>query len=144
MVRKKIEFEVNENGCFICISHAKDRFGHIIYRNDGYSLMHRFIYEQCFGKIKEGLVIRHKCDNPSCINPEHLEIGTHRDNVNDKVKRGRSTYGEKNPKSKLTEDEVREIRNNKILSVRELSEKYSVTMSAIRQIINYTTWKHIE
>jgi transcriptional regulator with PAS, ATPase and Fis domain len=48
------------------------------------------MYEQINGAIPKGKLLRHKCDNPHCINPDHLETGTHQDNVNDKVSRGRS------------------------------------------------------
>ena len=113
---KKIEWKEDENGCYICISHAGDKDGYPRirdrYKNVG---VHRYIYEECFGEIPKGMVIRHKCDNPKCINPEHLELGTHQDNSNDMVNRSRSCKGEKNGKSKLTKQDY-----EKILRAREL------------------------
>lgn len=50
---------------------------------------HRFAYESKYGAIADGLIVRHKCDNPPCCNPDHLEVGTTKDNAWDKVKRGR-------------------------------------------------------
>ena len=53
---------------------------------------HRYAYERDHGPIPDGLVVRHKCDNPPCVNPEHLEIGTYQDNVNDMIARGRAHW----------------------------------------------------
>lgn len=113
---KKIEWKEDENGCYICTSHARDKDGYPRirdrYKNVG---VHRYIYGECFGEIPKGLVVRHKCDNPKCINPEHLELGTYQDNSNDMVSRNRSCKGEKNGKSKLTKQDY-----EKILRAREL------------------------
>lgn len=80
-------------------------------RNDGYGRYpvnrqwkgaHRVAYELYKGPIPEGLLVRHKCDNPLCINPEHLELGTNKDNVWDMYLRGRGPdkSGENNPNYK--------------------------------------------
>lgn len=55
--------------------------------------VHRLVWEHHYGPIPEGLVVRHKCDNPPCCNIEHLEIGTQQENIQDKVERGRSRWG---------------------------------------------------
>jgi len=64
---------------------------------------HRFSYEMHFGAIEEGLIVRHKCDNPRCVNPDHLELGTQRDNVDDMMGRGRNNprRGKNHPKGAL-------------------------------------------
>ena len=86
MKMKPITWEVNENNCWICTSHKKDKDGYPV----GYKRkIHRHVYEQCFGEIPIDMVVMHKCDNPSCINPEHLIIGTYKDNTEDMYSKGR-------------------------------------------------------
>lgn len=110
-------------------------------------LLHRFIYEQCFGFIEEGLIVRHKCDNACCINPEHLEVGTHKDNLNDSYLRSRRkpVFGEKHPSAKLTEKDVIEIIKEleKGESIPTLAKKYGVGKTAIYDIKKGNKWKHL-
>lgn len=108
---------------------------------------HRFSYELHKGKIPEGLVVCHKCDNPSCVNPEHLFVGTRNDNMKDMAQKQRSNGamgGEKNRFSKLTWAKVDKIRNlysSWGFNVKRIAKKYSVTTTAIYDIINKKTWK---
>ena len=67
---------------------------------------HRVSYELFVGPIPEGLIVRHKCDNPGCVNPHHLEVGTDADNVRDKVERGRQAKGGEHGRARLCEPEV--------------------------------------
>ena len=87
------------------------------------------------------MVIRHTCDNRKCINPEHLLLGTHQDNVKDRVKRGRSAKGKKNGRSKLTERQALAVYNNKKNTRTELARKYGVDRQVIRKIQIGETWR---
>lgn len=94
----------------------------------------------------EGMVVRHICDNPSCINVNHLELGTLGDNNRDRAERGRSDdrHGSKHPLSKLTEDTVKKIREEgKCLKQKSLALRYNVSKATICMILNRKTWTHI-
>ena len=141
---KKITFEIDENGCFICTSHKKKPKG---YFNCNTTLLHRFVYEECFGIIPKGYLIRHKCDNRYCINPEHLEIGTHLDNSKDMYSRKRQyhRFGIDHPSAKLTEKDVieimKELKNG--AATNKLAKKYKVGETAIYDIKKGNKWKHL-
>ena len=135
---KKIIMEVNEDGCWICVSHSKSRKDGYprIWHNGKTWRLNRFVYEQHHGKIPEGMVVRHTCDNPACINLDHLTLGTQADNVQDMVDRGRTAH-------KLTESDVRSILADTQHTQIELGEMFGVAHSQISLIKNRKSWKHI-
>ncbi|MCG7598892.1 hypothetical protein MHM84_03775 [Halomonas sp. McH1-25] len=94
----------------------------------------------------EHLVIRHRCDNPLCINPEHLEPGTRTDNARDRVERGRGHRGERTGGSLLREDEVRDIRKRAANgeSQSSIAKLYGVTSSAIHYIVSRKNWAWLD
>ena len=96
---------------------------------------HRCEWEFHNGKIPEGLVVRHKCDNPACFNIEHLELGTQADNVRDMHERGRArpAKGEKHGRAKLTDQQVAEIRASKE-SGGEMAKRFGVSRGHISLI----------
>jgi hypothetical protein len=104
----------------------------------------RASYETFVGPIPEGLVICHKCDNPKCINPEHLFTGTFKDNYDDMVAKGRvnKARGSRIGISKLTESQVIQIRKSR-KSLAQLATVYGVTENTIRRILNRELWKHV-
>jgi hypothetical protein len=141
-IKKKLEYIINENGCIICISHFKNKDGYVLINVDGKTKsLHRHTYELVYGEIPEGLVIRHKCDNPTCFNIEHLEVGTNYDNVRDRVERGRGLKGEGHPNARLTWEQVNNIRNNNDLSNNKLAKKYNVSAMTISKIKRNILWK---
>lgn len=143
---RKIDFEVR-NGCFEITSHKLDSNGYAETMIRGRTTkIHRHVYEQCFGKIPAGLVIRHKCDNRACINPEHLEVGTHRENIGDMISRNRQAKGSRKPFSKLTEADVIEIKSllSKGMTNRSIAGIYSIDESVISEIKHKKAWKHVK
>lgn len=104
--------------------------------------VHRHVYQECFGEIPEGMVVRHKCNNTICVNPEHLELGTHIDNMRDRAISGRTASGEKAGHAKLTVTQVNEIRrSNEITSV--LAHRYSVSRVTIISARYCRTYKNV-
>ena len=96
----------------------------------------------------EGLVVRHKCDNPPCVNPNHLEVGTQRDNVRDMQERGRGLVGERHPMAKLTRKQVDDIRARHVRgtsrwspgNTRELCEEFGISDSTLSDIMRGKKW----
>lgn len=91
------------------------------------------------------LHVLHKCDNRRCINPDHLFLGTNKENVQDRDSKGRQARGEKNHKSKLTETDVKRIRRLVASGTRQsqLAKEYGVNFSTIFHIIQGKTWRHV-
>lgn len=106
----------------------------------GATYAHRFAYMIVNGAAADGLVVRHKCDNPACCNPLHLETGTHSDNVSDRVDRGRSAKGSSNGRAKITLEQAIAIRLSPS-SPLELSKIYPITARAIQLIKDGKNWK---
>jgi len=94
--------------------------------------------------IPKGMTVCHTCDNPPCINPSHLFLGTHFDNMRDMAEKGRANkpIGEKNGRNKLTEKEVIEIFYAKGV-YRIIGAKYGITRSLVGQIKRKRIWQHI-
>jgi hypothetical protein len=117
---------------------------------------HRFSYFLHHGVDPDDLVICHRCDNPPCINPAHLFLGTHADNVHDMIRKGRANWtkkalekvarGEGHQFSKLTEAAVRDIRGRWAAgggNMHAMAREYGVAVNAVYQVIRRITWKHV-
>ncbi len=103
---------------------------------------HRVSYERSIGPIPKGLFVLHRCDNPPCINPDHLFLGTHTDNVQDCIDKGRWTNGEKNGMSKLTSELVLKIRADE-RGLQTVADEYQISRSLVSQIRTRAIWKHL-
>jgi hypothetical protein len=117
------------------------------YKQRWYSA-HRLVWEWVHGSEPE-LCVLHRCDNPSCVNPGHLFLGTHKDNAADRdaKRRRRAPKGVLNGMAKLTEADVREIRRRfvpGVTSVRALAEKYGVSQPHMSGVVYGRHWPHVE
>ena len=114
-----------------------------------YFKTHRLAYAWVNGPIPDGMWVLHKCDNPPCCNPDHLFLGTHKDNMRDMKEKGRAKglVGTENHKATLTEAQVLEIRfdnhGRKYGRIRRLSEKHGVSRAVVDRIRRNETWKHL-
>ena len=89
---------------------AGKHYGAFWLDHSSYVMAHRFAYELMYGPIPEHLFVCHTCDTPLCVNPAHLWLGSKGDNNRDRAAKGRSAQGENNGQSKLTADQVQELR----------------------------------
>lgn len=138
---------VTETGCWIWEkSIARKGYGIMWVQNEKNGA-HRYSWELYHGPIPKGMFVLHKCDVPSCVNPDHLFLGTHQDNMDDMRSKGRERYvkGEACHSAKLKESDVVQIRKLKkegVSSIR-LSELFNVIVDSINNICSYRTWKHV-
>jgi hypothetical protein len=129
--------------CWLVNGIHVDRFGYGCFTLSGVQVRaHRFSYQVFHGKIGDGLVVRHKCDTPLCVNPYHLETGTVADNVMDRVIRGRSAIGERNGKAKLTAELAKKIFNDK-RPYPLICAEYGLNKSTVSQLKVGKTWSHV-
>lgn len=141
---KEINYTIDLWGCYNCISHHQTKGYPQLRRNGKRIYMSRYIYELYYGLIPEGMLVRHTCDNPQCINPHHLISGTHKDNARDMLERDRGRCGERSKNSKLTKTQVIQILKSENTSANVLAEKYLVSASTIRAIRNGKSWRWLK
>jgi hypothetical protein len=143
IAHKLVTYNISKSGCWECVSHKPNSDGYpkITIRGKIMSI-HRYYFEKYNGVIPRGLIVRHTCDNRKCINPDHLVMGTHKDNALDRVSRNRSAVGIASGQSKLTEDQVRFIKNYSGKNY-HLAKMFNVDNMTIAAIKNGRTWKHI-
>lgn len=133
---------VTDRGCWEWPGRRNDKGYAQIGSVSGY----RHAFELFHGEIPNGLHVCHRCDNPPCVNPDHLFLGTHVDNMKDCTAKGRRAKGESSGAAKLTEDEVvqiRKMRFNGGFTLKEIGARFRITHEAVRQICAGNTWKHV-
>lgn len=143
---KKFRAQVEKRGgCWKWLGTLKPKgYGLFDGRRDGkrYWSAHRYAYHLLKGPIPKGLHVLHRCDNPSCTNPDHLWLGTNADNHLDKLRKGRQSKGRRVNTAKLREHEVLEIFNSSD-SVAALSKRFNIHNSVVYNIRNGKCWSHV-
>jgi len=135
-------------GCWLWTgASAAGGYGHS-HRDGRHFYAHRAAYEAMHGDgTADGMVVRHKCDNPPCVNPSHLEVGTHADNARDCLRRGRArrAVGEAAPTAKLTAAAVQEARRLYVsgVIVARLIERWPVKHDTMAKAVRGQTWRHL-
>lgn len=142
---KLTRHNVSDNGCWIWNSTKdKDGYGVFTHHRNKQIRAHRASYEFYVGDIPDGAFICHKCDTPACINPNHLFIGTAKENTRDMITKGRkaSLCGSDHRLSKLTESNVIEIRKLHTygLAHSEIAKCYGVVFQTISSVVRRKTW----
>jgi hypothetical protein len=135
-----------DNGCWEWTgAQTRGGYGHFRRFVDGKWKMykaHRYSYEYFKGFLEKHLLVCHRCDNPLCVNPEHLFKGTTKDNLDDMSKKGRRTFGRSIKHQWLDWEVVKSIRTDyaKGISQAELSRLYKISKSQINRVVNNQIW----
>jgi len=127
-----------------CVDGAR-RYGRVRY--EGQIVMtHRWAWEREHGPVPDGLHVLHRCDNPPCINVEHLFLGTSADNNADKSAKGRQARGDRCGNAKVTEEDVRAIRLLRSSGERlsALAARYGISETQVSDIARRKSWAHVE
>lgn len=144
--RLKNNCVISENGCWEWKKCKKLGYGNTALNGKNISA-HRASWIVFVGDIPKGLQVNHKCHNRACINPEHLYLGTQKENMMDMYEAGRNNHpkGVENKNSKLNDKKVMEIRGMLRIgdTIASISKKFNVSESCIRSIKQRKTWRHV-
>lgn len=134
--------------CWLWTAYTKpDGYGQFTVRKGKFYNAHAVSYALTAGPVPPGMVVCHRCDNPPCVNPDHLFLGTHRDNMHDMSAKGRAVHsrGEQQHNARLSEADVREIKSfpeRRGLRA-ELARRYGVSHTTITKIRSGLKWVHV-
>lgn len=146
-VYKPVTYNIEKNDCWIITSHSTDKNGYAYVRREIRGVIvkkaHRASYMYYNGDLNADELVRHLCNNPSCVNPNHLAKGSHQDNMNDRKEAGH--YIKNHGKRKLTEEKVLEVvrLRKEGLTYKLISEQLDINSSTVSDILKGRTWSHI-
>jgi hypothetical protein len=138
----------SETGCWLWVG-DRERHGYGVIRTGKIphtrEMAHRMVWKIFRGPIPEGLDVLHRCDVPPCVNPAHLFVGTHADNMRDMVAKGRNKGPRRHPERHLTADKVREIRARytEIANLTTLAKEFGICTAQAHNIVRRKCWKHV-
>ena len=126
---------------------SRQGYGRTTHNGESWRI-HRLVWTKAYGEIPAGMSICHSCDNPACVNIQHLWLGSDADNVHDRDRKGRqyTPRGSSNGSSVLNETkvlEIRRMRTETALSCPKLAQVFGVNKTTIQRIINRKRWQHI-
>lgn len=133
-----------ETGCWMwTAAKTQHGYGKLANGKGGWTLAHRASWGLHRGHPPEGMCVLHKCDTPACVNPDHLFLGSHQDNMRDRDRKRRGIHGTRHPSAKLNPKLAREIRELSSVGWRkcELARAYGVTAPSIGKILEGRSWK---
>jgi hypothetical protein len=131
-----------KSGCWLWSGTVvRGGYGRIKFRRR-YHLAHRVSFILHCGEIPEGIDVCHKCDVPYCVNPEHLFLASHAENMADMVRKGRQAVGTRQGNAKLTPWQIMTIRAMKT-SQRAMARKFQVSRKTIQKVQRGMTWRHL-
>lgn len=137
-----------KNGCWNFLGNKdKDGYGVFGYGRGTQLRAHRASFQFHKKTSIDGFLVCHSCDNPSCINPNHLFLGNAKDNTQDMIKKGRraNLIGSNHPLSKLSDIDVICIKQQRLLgkNLKDIANQFGITFQTVSEICKGKTWKHL-
>lgn len=146
-------FVQKSDGCWLWLGGSKAQKGYGKIQQGGkgspHLLAHRVSYEIHNGPIPSGMFVLHKCDNPQCVNPGHLRVGTGSENIKEAFDKGRKVcrpphkFGEGHSRAQITDADVAYIRSAKGKTIRALAKEMGLTESTVGKVRRRVTWTHL-